>query len=91
MKIDSATTLLGGMFTALGAGLFGGVIMVLAVLGLISGIIVIAGSVMAKEGKETMMGILTLVFAIVGFFAGGGFIIGSILGIVGGALILAKK
>jgi len=32
-----------------------------------------------------------LIFSIISFFVGGGFIIGSILGIIGGALGLAKK
>ena len=62
-------------------------------LGLLFGIIVIIGSLMmmSKPKQTKAWGILVLVFSILSIFIGGGFIIGFILGIVGGALALAWK
>jgi hypothetical protein len=58
----------------------------------IFGIIVLLGAYLIySPGKEIIGGILVLVFSIISFFVGGGFLIGTILGIAGGALGLAKK
>jgi hypothetical protein len=84
-------SLFAGAASILGVGGLGALAMIPGILGLISGIIVIVCAVMAKPGKEVMFGVLALVFSIIGFFGGGGLYIGSILGIVGGALIIAKK
>jgi len=65
----------------------------LGVIGLILAILVIVGAVLIyMPGKEVIGGILVLVFSIINmFFTLGGFFIGLILGIVGGALGIAKK
>ena len=42
-------------------------------------------------GKEVIGGILVIIFSILSIVIGGGFIIGLILGIIGGILGLAKK
>ena len=64
----------------------------IAAVGLIFGIIVLIGTwMMMKPGKETAGGIIVLIFSILSIIIGGGFLIGMILGIVGGALALAKK
>jgi hypothetical protein len=42
-------------------------------------------------GKETFGGILAILFSLFSIIIGGGFIIGLILGIMGGILGLAKK
>jgi hypothetical protein len=42
-------------------------------------------------GKETIGGVIVLVFSILSILTGGGFLAGFILGLVGGALALAKK
>ncbi len=62
-------------------------------IGLILAILVIIGAVLIyMPGKEVVGGILVLVFSIVGFpFHLGGLLIGLILGIIGGALGIAKK
>jgi len=69
--------------------------MMLAILGaagLIFGIIVLVGAYFIyTPGKEKIGGVLVLVFSILSIIAGGGFLIGLILGIIGGALGLAKK
>jgi hypothetical protein len=63
-----------------------------AVIAVVFGILVILGAFwIKKQGKETTGGILVLIFSILSFLTGGGFIIGAILGIVGGALGIAKK
>jgi hypothetical protein len=62
-------------------------------IGLILAILVIVGAILIyMPGKEVIGGILVLVFSIIcAFFTLGGLIIGLILGIVGGALGIAKK
>jgi hypothetical protein len=61
-------------------------------IGLLFAIIVIVGAIMIyMPGRETIGGILVLIFSILSIIIGGGFFIGLILGIIGGALGLAKK
>jgi hypothetical protein len=43
---------------------------------------------LAKVGQRRTWGILILVFSVLSFIGLGGFVIGAILGIVGGVLIL---
>ena len=65
----------------------------LTVIGLILGILVLLGAVLMhiKPGKKKAWGILVIVFSIPSVITGGGFIIGFILGILGGALTLSRK
>jgi hypothetical protein len=68
--------------------------LVLAVeIGLVLSIVVIIGAILIyMPGKETIGGVLVLVFSIINlFFATGGLFGGLILGIIGGALGIAKK
>ena len=60
---------------------------------LVSGILVIVGAIMlnARPQEHTTWGITVLVFSIVSFIGMGGFLIGAILGIAGGALALSFK
>ncbi len=61
-------------------------------MGLIFSIIVIVGAIMIySPGREVAGGILVLIFSILSIIIGGGFFIGLILGIIGGALGIAKK
>ena len=63
-----------------------------AAAGVIFGIIVLIGAILIyKPGRELTGGILVIIFSILSIIIGGGFIIGLILGIIGGALGLAKK
>ena len=64
-----------------------------AVVGLVAGIIVLIGAVMiyAHPSSAPTWGLLVLVFSIVSFFGMGGFFVGAILGIVGGALAMTWK
>lgn len=76
-----------------GAGLATAVLATWGAIGLILAILVIIGAVLIyMPGKEVISGILVLVFSIISlFFTAGGFFIGLILGIIGGALGIAKK
>ena len=59
--------------------------------GFISGIIVLISAFMlkSKPAESTTWGILIIVFSIFSFFGMGGFVIGAILGIIGGAFALS--
>jgi len=64
----------------------------LGIIAVVFGIIVIIGAYLIYQlGKEVVGGILVIVFSAVSIFTGGGYLIGLILGIVGGALGLAKR
>ena len=69
-----------------------GMIAGFAAVGLIFAIIVIIGAILIyMPGREMIGGILVLVFSILSIFIGGGFLIGLILGIIGGILGILKK
>jgi hypothetical protein len=86
---------LSSFFDSLGLGGLFGFGLALDMLGIITIvfaiIIFIGGYLIYMPGKEMIGGILVLIFSIISFMGGGGFIIGAILGIIGGALGLAKK
>ncbi len=65
----------------------------LGAFGLISGIIVLASAVMlqANPGRRRTWGVLILVFSVLSFLGTGGFVVGAILGIVGGVTTLRWK
>ncbi len=64
----------------------------IAIIGLIFGVVILVGASFMNNPKKLATGsILVLVFSILAIFIGGGFLIGTILGIIGGALGLAKK
>jgi hypothetical protein len=65
----------------------------LMLLSLVSGILVIVGAVMMDihPSQSRTWGIIVLVFSIVSFVGMGGFLIGAVLGVVGGAMALGWK
>jgi hypothetical protein len=73
--------------------LISGVVGVMGAFGLVSGAIVLLSATMllAKVGQRRTWGILILVFSILSFIGLGGFIVGAILGILGGILALRWK
>ena len=73
-----------------GVGMVGGIF---AAVSFIFAIVIILGGVMmyAKPAQAKVWGILTLVFALVGFLFLGGFFLGSILALIGGILGLVWK
>ena len=75
-----------------GWGMASSDILVWGAIGLIFAILVIVGAVLIyMPGKEVVGGILVIVFSVLGlFFTADGLFIGLILGIIGGALGIAK-
>ena len=75
------------------AGIVSGFVGVMGLFGLASGAIVLFSAVMLLSGssQRRTWGALILVFSITSFLGMGGFVIGAILGIVGGALALSWK
>ena len=64
-----------------------------SLVALIAGLIVIVSGIMLQTRPEEHMlwGILVLIFSIVSFVGMGGFMIGALLGIAGGALALSWR
>jgi hypothetical protein len=54
-------------------------------------VIIIIGAYMIYNGVEMAGGITVLIFSTLSIFAGGGWLIGLILGVIGGVLALLKK
>jgi len=70
-----------------------GILGVLMVVGVVLGIVVIVAAVMLYRNppQKTLWGVLVLVLSIVSIFVGGGFLLGLILGVIGGILALIWK
>lgn len=73
--------------------LVSGIVGVMGTFGLVSGVVVLVSAVMllARLGQPRTWGILILVFSILSFIGLGGFIVGAILGMVGGITTLRWK
>ena len=65
----------------------------IATIGLICGALVLFGAIMlrVKPGNKKAWGVVVIVFSIPSVITGGGFIIGFILGIIGGAKAASWK
>jgi uncharacterized membrane protein YidH (DUF202 family) len=62
------------------------------IFAVVFGIIVLLGAfLISRPGKEMAGGILVLVFSAMSIIAGGGFLVGFVLGVIGGILGLVKK
>ncbi len=74
-------------------GLVSGFIGTMGVLGLVSGIIVLASALMLQRNMESksMWSALIIIFSVVSFLGLGGFFVGGILGVIGGILALTWK
>jgi hypothetical protein len=74
-------------------GLVSGFVGMIGIFGLVSGAVVLVSSVMLLTGKgqPRTWSVLILVFSILSLFGLGGFLVGAVLGIVGGALALRWK
>ncbi|MGB8310983.1 MAG: hypothetical protein WCE81_03850 [Halobacteriota archaeon] len=64
-----------------------------AAIGIVSGIIVLYGAFTLRSRPEerTTWGALILTFSLISLLGSGGFLIGAILGILGGVLALAER
>ena len=75
-----------------GIGIAEAVFATIGAIGVVFAIIVLVGAFLIyMPGKEMIGGIIVLIFSILSIVAMGGFFIGMILGIIGGALGIAKK
>ena len=65
----------------------------LMLVGLASGIIVIVGAVMinARPTEHFAWGVIILIFSVISFLGMGGFVVGAILGIIGGAFAMSWR
>lgn len=70
-----------------------GITAVVGTFGLVSGVIVLISGVLLRTNpsQRSVWGVLILVFSILSFFGFGGFIVGAILGLVGGVMALRWK
>jgi len=89
-------TMVGGAVGMMGFEWFGGLIIVLGILGLVFGILTLVGAIMINTGEKDKVrtgSIIVLVFSILSLFVGGtgGFIIGFILCLIGSILGLTWK
>lgn len=68
-------------------------VVALAALGLIFGIVVLLGAFMmyTRPDQNTIWGTIVLVFSLTSIVIGGGFILGLILGLIGGILAIVWK
>ena len=73
--------------------LVSGIVGTMGLFGLVSGVIVLVSAVilLTNPSRARTWGVLILVFSILSFLGLGGFIVGAILGIVGGVLTLRWK
>ena len=71
-------------------GLVSGLVGLMGTFGLVCGIIVLVSSVMLMTGtgQRRTWSVLVLVFSVLSLVGLGGFLVGAVLGIVGGALVL---
>ena len=93
---NSMSGMMGGMNGQTGMGMMIGGMMgvypIFSIIGLASGALVILGAVMlySRPFEKDLWGAIIIAFSILGILGGmGGFMIGLVLGIVGGALALA--
>jgi hypothetical protein len=65
---------------------------VVGAIAVVFGVLILVGAILLyNAGNETAGGIIVLVFSALSILTGGGYVVGLVLGIIGGALGLAKK
>ena len=85
--------MMGSWMGGFGYGYNYGLTFAFSVAALISGIIVMVAAVMlnARPAEHMAWGAIVLIFSVVSFLGMGGFFIGAILGIAGGAIALSFR
>ncbi len=70
-----------------------GIVSVVGSLELIAGVVVVSSGAMlrSKPDQRVLWGTLILVLSVLSFFGSGGFVIGAILGIIGGIMALTWR
>ncbi len=81
------------MMGSLGAPFGSGFYSSLSLIGLVTGVIVIIGASMfnLRPAEHIAWGVIILIFSVISFIDMGGFMIGAILGITGGALAISCR
>jgi membrane-associated PAP2 superfamily phosphatase len=66
---------------------------VTSIVGLVSGVIMVVGAAMlrAHPQEHTMWGIVIIIFSALSFVGMGGFFIGALLGVIGGAFAISYR
>jgi len=65
---------------------------VFSIIGLIAGVLVLISAMnLSSQSNVSTWGTLIIVFSVISFIGGGGFLIGGILGLVGGILAIISK
>lgn len=74
-------------------GFVSGITAFVGAIGLVSGAMVLISGAMLRSSpnQRTLWGVLVVVFSCLSFFGFGGFIVGAVLGIVGGIMALTWK
>lgn len=74
-------------------GLVSGIVGVMGAVGLVCGVIVLVSAIalLNNSSQPRTLGVLILVFSVLSFLGLGGFVLGAILGIIGGILALRWK
>ena len=85
--------MMGGMTMMGGFGFPSNLMVGFELVGLVSGVLVVIGAIMMRvhPGEHVAWGTIVLVFSITSLLGMGGFIIGALLGIAGGALALSWR
>jgi len=69
-----------------------GIMSIFSIIGLIAGVLVLIGAMKLQSQSDTSTwGALIIVFSVISFISGGGFLIGGILGLIGGILATISK
>jgi len=72
---------------------FGGMMILTSIIAVVSGVVLIIGGLMIRSNPKdaSLWGSIILVFSVIGFLGGGGFIIGSLIGLIGGILAISSS
>jgi|SRR5438093_11403568 len=92
--VSEMSGMMSNMYGGIGMGMMIGLAPTFTIVGLVSGTVVVLGSVMlyTRPSANQLWGALILTFSVVSIFGGmGGFLAGLVLGVVAGALALTWR
>lgn len=64
---------------------------VMVVVGLVAGVGVIVGGLIGYWKNRTIGGVVAIFFSVISVFGGAGFLVGLILGVIGGIIIIRRR
>lgn len=65
-------------------------LVILGIVTIVVGVVILLGAILISKGRAKEGAITVVAFSVLSIFTGGGFLIGLILGVIGGALVLSK-